>query len=394
MLATSLNSFAISIISILIILLITAAMHAIMHQLGRPLLLGTIFAAIIITSLHLPKSYFDINNIGIIGEFGLNLYIMLIASQFDYQVLVRQKQILILPFISMIIMIIIGFIASPFLFKFNNNQLDYSIFSLMIGLLLSSTSMSLIVLFIHESNLDTHPIGHIGLLLTTLEDLIFTSFYVVFFNKIQHNSIPSTTNKTYLIIILLIIVLSPILIKNIAKLIKSNLAMLYFILCGTLIACLVAYIANVHLSLGALLFGLMLPRKNHLIQNIMSKSSDLLKIVFIPIFFVFFTNSLFTHLNLNLHILSIGIITAFIVFVTKFALIYLTGKTFYHYSNAKSIFLGSLLNLRGISQIIIIQTCFEMKLISTSIFTIFYITATITTFAATSLMFYCRRFIK
>lgn len=392
MLATSLDTLATEMSTILIILLATALMTKIMKYFHRPPLLGILFAAGLLSSVHLPKDYFSLNNIEILGTIGVNLYLVLIVSKMNFKVILAQKKILALPIIHTLIVIALGYLAAPYLIQFNDNLIDPMVFNLMIGVLFSSTSLTVILLFTHQTGVDNHPIGHVTQILTIVEDAIFILFYVVLSIVVQKDSIYSSKGVLYLSIgLAVLLIILPVATKVITPRIKSYKEMLLFVLCGTLLACYAAYDADIHISLGAVLFALMLPRNHPLILKMYYRLNGIIWILFIPIYLTIFAHLLHSHIDLNLNILVIGAIVALVAFMVKFTYIYFATTRCFYYTSTKSLFLASILNIRGISQILLIQSLYEDKIISNSIFAIFYISALITTFVSTGLMFYFRQ---
>jgi Kef-type K+ transport system membrane component KefB len=392
MLATSLDTLATSMSTILIILLTTALMTKIMKHFHRPPLLGILFAAGLLSSVHLPEDYFSLSNISILGSIGAYVYLVLIVSKMDFRIILSQKKILALPIIHTFIVIALGYFAAPYLVKYNDNLIDPMVFSLMIGVLLSSTSLPIILFFTHQIGVDNHPIGHVTQALTIIEDAIFILFYVVLGIVVNKGSTYSSEGVLYLSIgLAVLLIVLPVTTKVIIPRIKSYKEMLLFILCGTLISCYAAYDADIHLPLGVVIFALMLPRNNLLILKIYHRLNGIIWILFIPIYLTVFAHLLRSHIDLNLNVLLIGAIVALVAFMVKFTYIYFATTRCFYYTSTKSLFLASILNIRGISQILLIQSLYEDKIISNSIFAIFYISALITTFVSTGLMFYFRQ---
>jgi Kef-type K+ transport system membrane component KefB len=74
----------------------------------------------------------------------------------------------------------------------------------------------------------------------------------------------------------------------------------------------------------------------------------------------------------------------------KFIGVYFPSVYVYRQLKSESAFLGSLLNMRGVTEIILMKIFLEIEFISLRVFTIFVVSSLLTTWYATSLVFFIK----
>lgn len=392
----ALDSIDTTMTTIIILMITTFFMYRMMKFFNKPLVFGGVFAGVIISWLNLPKQYFDISSCATMGDIGVNFYLMILGSRFNYLLLKKRRGSLTVSIISAIVPFICGMITGPFIYHYNVlapiNEFE---FSLVVGLCMSIASLSLISLFLNQTNLISKSIGHVGLMAAGIDDLLFWIVYGGLLLALQKDEIIRyNLFWTFSIYVISMTYIFPRLIRYITSHIKSTVATLAFILCGCLISCVIADSANIHQVFGAFVFGLMLPRKNKLITEVCKNLEEFITVFFLPIFFA--QVGILAKINIidNTNLLLMGLIISLIAFASKFFAVYIPNSYIYKHPEGESAFLASLLNIRGVTEIIMMRVFHEIGFISTQIFTIFVVSAMVTTWCATSLVFYFRKYIN
>jgi Kef-type K+ transport system membrane component KefB len=180
------------------------------------------------------------------------------------------------------------------------------------------------------------------------------------------------------------ILMAPRLITYICSKISSTRNMLGFMLIGCFLSSVLADIVNLHEIFGAFLFGLLLPANNQYLQKAREQISEFITLMLLPIYFVKSGMLTSFHIIFNEKIIILGIIVTLIAIIGKFSGAFLTGRIL-GYSKSESMLLGSLLNMRGIIEVVILNIGLELNIISQSIYSILIIMTLISNFFATAL---------
>lgn len=138
----------------------------------------------------------------------------------------------------------------------------------------------------------------------------------------------------------------------------------------------------------------MLPRDNATITQIRINLEEFITVFFLPIFFAEVGILANTDLLADIHLLPLSLFVSVVAFASKFLSVFIPNSYIYKNSYGESAFLASLLNIRGVTEIIMMKIFYEIGFISTPIFTIFVVSAILTTWCATSLVFYFRKYVS
>lgn len=371
-----------------IVILVTLVIYKITSRFGKPLVFGGIISGMILSYANIPTSYFDISSCSSLGNTGLILFMMLLGSQLDFKQFSNKKTNILTASISMLVPFILGVAFVPKLIQLgyvNQHQQEHIItFAIFIGLSLSMAAFPIVSMFIGQTNLIKSSIGQFALFIAAIDEIIFWCVLVVILIYFQQNGIINTYHPIYAFSYLLFVFLVvPHLIKLITDSIKSQRAMLGFMIGGCLISTTLAEAANLHPVIGGFLFGIMLPRENLFIKHIRHQLNDFVNIILLPIYFVKTGMDATLQVSFNLTTIYVGGMFTIIALLGKFVGSYLTGKIL-GYTQQESALLGFILNIRGVLEIALLNLGLEVGFISNEIYSTLIIMTLITTWIATS----------
>jgi Kef-type K+ transport system membrane component KefB len=371
-----------------VIIIITLLIYKIASRFGKPIVVGGIVAGMILSSSHIPVKYFDIDSCASLGSIGLVLFMMLLGSQLDFHQFTAKKSNVAITIISILVPFICGALFVPELIHLgfvNSYQQEHIFtFTAFIGLSISMAAFPIISMFIGHSGLINSPIGKFAIFCASIDEIVFWCLLTIIMIYFQKNNATHAYHPTYIILYLLFVFLVvPHLIKLIIEYIKSERAMIGFIISGCFLSATIADFANLHPVIGGFLFGIMLPKDNASIKHIRHGLNDFVNIALLPIYFVKTGIDANIHAAFNLKVVYIGLILTLIALGGKFIGSYIVGKIL-GYTRDESILLGSILNIRGVLEIALLNIGLEIGFISNQLYSMLIIMTLITTWIATT----------
>ena len=388
-----------------VILTTTNIIYKIVYKFGRPLVLGGITAGVIIQHLHLPTKYFDIGAVSGLGQMGIVMFMMLVGNQLNYKDIFIRKRHMPMTLLNMLVPFILGFVFAGLLIHHSmawfdteyqsfygsnlvatitHNHLEL-LFQLFIGLTVSMTAFPILSMFLKHSHLVDTNVGSIALLCGLVDEVILWAILGVILITSQKNEIiRSFAPIDFIVYLIFIIGIAPKLLDYIVKKIKKESTMLGFIVVGCFASAALADAVDLHQIFGGFLFGLILPRDNEIIIGLRKNLFLIINTLLLPIYFVEtgIAANIIPSFN-SPTVLMIAILTS-IALIGKFTGSFITGK-FFGMSNTESTMLGSLLNLRGVIEIVLLNVGLNIGIINDKIYTILLVMTMICTFFATSI---------
>jgi Kef-type K+ transport system membrane component KefB len=390
-----------------IVLTLTNLIYRLMAKFGRPLVLGGITAGVIIQHLNLPTKYFDIHAISGLGQMGIVMFMMLVGNQLNFKNLLIRKRYMPITLINMLIPFILGFIFAgllvhnhvpwlngQFLSFYNTSITDSHLnlmFEIFVGLAVSMTAFPVLSMFLKHTHLVNTNVGSLALLCGFVDEIfLWVILGVILISSQQNEIISSFAPIDFIAYLIFIIGIAPKLLTYVVPRIKRESTMLGFLIIGCFASAALADSVNLHQIFGAFLFGLILPRNNEMIVGLRKNLFLLINTILLPIYFVETGVAANIVISFNYTTILMIVIFTLIALIGKFGGSFITGK-FMGMSNDESTMLGSLLNMRGIIEIILLNVGLDIGIINNKIYTILLTMAMICTFFATSLSLYLRK---
>ena len=381
-------------LTLLIIIGLTSILYRFMGRFNKPIVLGGLIAGAIIANLHLPKQYFDLDSCSVIGDIGIILFMMLMGTYFDFSIIREKKSTLFISILSVLTPFICGFLCAPWIYPLNADatlHLSLLQFSLLLGISISIAAFSLTSLFLSHSHMIQKRISHIALLCASMDDVLFWLIFGSLLLYFQTNAIVKINESLiFSIYIASLIFIFPPLVRKIANRIQSERSMLAFLILGCFASAICADAVDLHQIFGAFAFGLMLPNENPLILTLRSRLEVFISVLMLPVFFAKLGAVVDISMITNKHILWLGLILSVIAFCAKFIGVYF-GARLLKYPTYEAAFLSSVLNIRGIVEVVVMKIAWEVGLISFQIFTILIIVAIFTGWFATTVALHFKK---
>lgn len=375
-------------ITLVLVVVTTSILYRIMGRMNKPIVLGGILAGMILSNLNLPREYFDLSSCSVLGDFGIMIFMMLMGNRFTFETFTRQRANIVIIFISLCFTLCAGFASSIFIYKLNYHtsvDLNFLQFAILISLSLATPAFTLVSLLLNQVHLLKLNVAQLSLFISFCEDVLFWILLSAILISTQTNEIIKF-NEALLIIAYLLgmfLFIKPI-VNKITRKIRTVQSMLLLLVIGVCASSVLADSVDLHQIIGAFIFGTFLPKDNKILKKVSVTLEKMVTILLLPIFFAQIGGLAHLAEVSNFTLIGVGLAMSMLALISKFSGVYL-GARILKYSKNEANFMGAILNLRGVFEVVLIKISWEVGLISKDVFIILVIMAITSTWVSTSL---------
>lgn len=353
------------------------------------LILGPIVFGALAPELH--ASIFEPGSLGALkglAELGLVLFMFIVGAELRLPMGVRQQLVAgswiggLSVIVPMLLGLGVAYVSYPTLAP---PGVQFWPFALFMASAMSITAFPVMARILKERQLTHTTLGRLSLTGAAVADVlawVMLALVVVLASSGQDwHRFGVTLGGLALLSAAIFLVLKPALAGLLARFAKDGRpegTLLAVILIGTFACAYATEILDVHAVFGAFLFGACLPRDDRLLGALIERIEYVAIIVLMPIFFALAglntTPDVFAGAGLG----SLGLILA----------VAIAGKVIGGAAGARmagqpwrtSLAVGSLMNARGMMELIVIKVGLDIGVIGNSLFTMLMIMAIVTTF--------------
>lgn len=397
------SSLGILLLQIIVILITCRIFNWLFTKIGQPTVIGEILAGIVLgpsilgylfpaysAFLFPPES---LENIALLSQFGLILFMFAIGMELDLkEVRATLKETILISHTSTIVPFTLGMILAYFVFdSYANPDTPFLSFALFIGIAMSITAFPVLARIIQEKGLTKTHLGTLSLASAANGDITAWCLLAVVVSIAQAgNMIGATFNILfsilYILFMFLVVRLFLRMIGNIyhnTEVIAKGVVALIFLLLIVSVYC--TEILGLHALFGAFVAGLVMPSNIKFRKIMTDKVEDLSLSLFLPLFFV--STGLRTQIGL-LDDASLwwmcGLFTL-VAIVGKFGGAYVSARILGE-SQKDSLYIGALMNTRGLMELIVLTIGYEMGILSPTVFVMLVLMTLVTTFMTAPLL--------
>ncbi|NCN10484.1 MAG: cation:proton antiporter [Leptospira sp.] len=381
---------------IILILFISRLIGLFFRRIGQPTVLGEIIAGVLIGPSVLGILFPGFHEFLFIGsqsiilsslsELGLILFMFVIGMQIDFVFVFKKSQSIKLVSHSLIF---IPFISGVFLAYLYYNELapvnvGFFEYSLFIGISITITAYPLLARILNEKGLSNSNLGHTALSTSAFGNIVvwfLLSILIILIKSSSLSSIFLTISLAILYTLMMIFVIHPFLRRlseiyvSRENLTKSAMAIVFLTLFSS------AYLTDLiglHALIGAFFAGVIMPSDQKL-KDLISERVDYIALVFLlPLFFASMgLNTDLTAFKNQSSIILLCFVTA-ISILSKFSAASLSSRAM-GMSWRDSLSLGTLMNTRGIMELIVINIGFQLGIIDSVLYSALVVMTIITT---------------
>jgi Kef-type K+ transport system membrane component KefB len=384
-------------LQIVTIVLASKFLASLVSKIGQPPVIGEIIAGIVLgpslLGLFLPEvSSFlfqpeSLLNLQFLSQLGLLLFMFIIGLELDINLLKNKaRTAVVISHASMIIPFSMGICLAYFMYAtFAPPQISFLAFGLFMGIAMSITAFPVLARILHERGLTKTALGSLAITCAAAGDVTAWCILAAVIAIVQAGSVMSaglTVLLSLLYVFVMLKLVRPWLTRLGGKddgsegLTKTFVALSLITL---FLSALATEVIGIHAMFGAFLAGVIMPTQADFRKSLASRLEDISLVILLPLFFAF------TGLKTQIGLLNDGgtwLVCGLIILVAvggKFGGSLLAAK-FTGQSWSDSLAIGTLMNTRGLMELIVLNIGYDLGVLSPTIFTMMVLMALVTTF--------------
>ena len=397
------HPLSILLIQIIAVLLMVRLFGFLFKHIGQPGVIGEIVAGLVLGPSVLGYFFPDVfqalfppeslTNLELLSQVGLVLFMFVIGMELDFSVLKNKiNETLVISHAGILVPFFLGIVASYWIYEeYAAAQTAFLPFALFIGISMSITAFPVLARIIQERNMTKTSLGTLAIASAANDDVTAWCLLAVVIAIAKAGTFASALyaiGLTALYIIIMFMVVRPFLKKvgevyaNQEVINKTFVALILLIL---IISSTLTEIIGIHALFGAFMAGVVMPPSIGFRKVMMEKVEDIALVFFLPLFFAF--TGLRTEIGLINSPALWGVCLLLITVAVAGKLggcavaARLVGESW-----KDSFTIGTLMNTRGLMELVALNIGYEMGVLPPSIFVILVIMALVTTFMTTPLL--------
>ena len=270
--------------------------------------------------------------------------------------------------------------------EFAGPKTNLASFMLLVGTAMAITAFPVLARLLEERGMLTSKIGALALLCAAIDDVVgwcLLALVIAIIHTTGAVSIIITLVFLVLFVVIMLVVVRPLLVFA-DQHINSKPALMTITMILLLLAATTTNAMGIHPVFGAFMMGVILPRRTAFVEQV--KNIDQVNyILFLPLYFVY--NGLRTHIGL-INSPTLWIICTLVLIIACISKILggtLSLKVFGS-SWKESLTLGTLMNTRGLVELIVLNIGLDLGVIAPTFFAMLVIMAIVTTMMAPPLL--------
>ena len=397
------SPIGILLLQIITILVVCRLFGWVFMKMGQPTVIGEIVAGIVLGPSLLGSWFPEISNflfpieslpnITLLSQFGLILFMYAIGMELDIsEVRKKLKETILISHTCTIMPFFFGMLTAYYVYEnYAYKGTPFLPFALFIGIAMSITAFPILARIIQEKGLTKSHLGVITLASAANGDITAWCLLAVVIAIAQAGSMLSAVYNIFFSLVYLLsmfFIVRPFLrmvghIYHNKEVVDKTLVALMFLI--LIISSYVSEILGLHALFGAFMAGVVMPANLKFRKIMTEKVEDVSLSLFLPLFFV--STGLRTEIGLlntpELWILCVIFIVVAVIGKFGGALI---SARFVGENWKDSLYIGALMNTRGLMELIVLTIGYEMKILPPSIFVILVLMTLVTTFMTTPLV--------
>ena len=397
------NSLTILLLQIIVILVTVRIFSFLFKYIGQPGVMGEIVAGIVLgpsllgyffpefsAALFPPDS---LNNLNLLSQIGLVLFMFVIGLELDFSVIKdKLNETLVISHAGIVVPFFLGVVAAIWVYQdYGAEQTEFLPFAMFIGICMSITAFPVLARIVQERNMTKTPVGMLSIASAANDDVTAWCLLAIVIALAKAGSLVSslyTIALTLIYIVFMFKMMRPFLRKigeTYANSEVINKAFVGFIFLFLVLSSVATEIIGIHALFGAFIAGVVMPTNIGFRKVMMEKVEDISLVFFLPLFFAF--SGLHTEIGLinTPELWGVCLLFILVAIAGKFGGCTLAAKVVGE--NWKdSLIVGTLMNTRGLMQLVALNIGFQMGILSSQMFVVLLIMSLLTTFMATPML--------
>jgi len=365
---------------------------------GQPAVIGEVVAGILLGPSLLgwlaPDFYAELlptsvaPHLGIIAQIAVILYMFLVGLEFDAAMLQKKGHAAVaISHASIIAPFLLGGALALWLYpRMSTSDIPFDVFALFLGVSMSVTAFPVLARILTDRGMTKTPLGVVALTCAAADDVTAWCLlaFVVAVAQAQVSSVFGIFALSLAYMATMFLVVRPILsrVAHSRYFSELNQGVLAVIFVALLVSALTTEWIGVHAIFGAFVLGAIVPHDSVIARELPEKLQNIIAVLFLPAFFAF--TGMRTRIGL-VSGLDAWLICGLIVLVAtlgKFGGTIVAARvTGLGWRDSAA--LGSLMNTRGLMELIVLNIGLDLGVISEKLFAMLVIMALVTTLSTT-----------
>ncbi|HEY1520301.1 MAG TPA: cation:proton antiporter [Solirubrobacteraceae bacterium] len=389
-------------LSIAIVLIVARLFGVLAVRLGEPRVMGEVIAGLALgpsllgaLSPNLEATFFPsdiLPALGVVANLGLIFYMFLVGLEVDRgQLKGKVAQAAAISNASVAVPLLLGIAVALPLYKLIGPDKKFVAFALFMGVAMSITAFPVLARILAERRMLKRPVGALAIACAAIDD-VTAWFLIALATTIAVAGTVGDVFKTIAEAVVYILIMILVVRRIVARMATAfdevgRIPGAWFagIIVGVLLSAYVTEEINIAFIFGAFVMGMVMPRHARLSEEITRRIDDFVVTLLLPVFFVY--TGLRTNIGLldrpELWLLTLVLIAVAILGKLAGAAIAarVTG-----YDWKASAVIGTLMNTRGLTELIVLNLALDVGAISPTLFAMLVIMAVVTTLMAGPLL--------
>jgi Kef-type K+ transport system membrane component KefB len=329
----------------------------------------------------------------VISKVGVVLFMFLVGLDLDLKLLRGQTHTAIaISHASILFPFLLGAgLALSMYPVYSSSDVSFTVFSLFLGVSMSVTAFPVLARILVDRRVQHTPLGAAALACAAVDDATAWSMlaFVAAVASSQVGNAAWTVGLVLVYVAAMVLIVRPLSRKFVEREqhFEGPLSHTAFaiVLTALLLSAVATEAIGIHALFGAFLLGALLPNRGRLPDQIRARLQDVVLVLFLPSFFAF--TGMRTQIGLldsarDWWVCGLVVVVATVgKFGGTFCAARLTGLGW-----RQSAMLGTLMNTRGLMELIVLNLGLDLKVITPTVFAMMILMALATTFATTPVL--------
>ena len=382
-------------LAVLIVLIVARLFGMVAVRVGQPRVMGEVIAGVAlgpslfgVIAPNLQATIFSTDILpafGVAANLGLIFFMFLIGMEVDQKQLKgRVAPAAAISNASIALPMLLGIAAALPLYKLLGPDIKFAAFALFMGVAMSITAFPVLARILTERRMLKGPVGSLTIGCAAIDD-VSAWFLIALATTIAVSGSFGVVARTIAEAVAFVLVMALLVRRVLARMATAfdeagQIPSGWFaaIVVGVLLSAYITETIGIDVIFGGFIMGMVMPRHARLTEDVTRRVEDFVVTLLLPMFFVY------TGLKTNITLLDrpeLWLITAGLVvlaIVGKLAGAAIAARVCGFNSRA-SLVIGTLMNTRGLTELIVLNIALEVGAISSVLFTALVIMAIITT---------------
>jgi len=397
------SPISVLLLQMVVIIVIARLFGALFRQIGQPPVMGEMMAGITlgpsVLQLFWPQAYAflfpqsSMATLGVLSQLGVVLFMFVVGMELDLRH-VREKAstAIMVSHASIVVPFLLGAALALSLYpSLGTPNTSFTAFALFMGIAMSITAFPVLARILKDRGLTETPLGTMAIACASIDDVTAwctLAFVIAIVKSTGLVGALWTIALTFLFIVLMLTLIRPRLETMLERRIK-NTRYSRFIMAGILAFCLASAwfteTIGIHALFGGFLAGAVMPSTSGVQSFLKEKIEGFSSAALLPLFFVF------TGLRTQVTLLNDRAGWLMCLAIIGVAVVGKLGGSMLMARWTKmswrdSFAIGSLMNTRGLIELVVLNIGYDLGILSARIFVMMVIMALATTFMTAPLL--------